>query len=291
MKILVTGASGFIGKHLIHQLSETYLSDLTIIANASNIESLNKAFPKKNINLIAKPYDIYNNDNDLNLFEYFLKPDKLIHLAWKGLPNYGNEYHITENLPNEFNFISNLIKNGLTDLTITGTCFEYGNIEGELFENFPTDPTNFYALAKDMLRKSLTLYQNQYKFNMKWLRLFYMYGIGQNSNSIISQLDKALNNDDKIFNMSGGEQIRDYLKVEEMVNFIIKISLLNNVNEIINISSGTPKKLIDFVTEYTNNQGKKIYFNKGYYNYSNFEPMSFWGNNNKLYTLLNSKNY
>ena len=75
----------------------------------------------------------------LNYFN-FLKSPSLIHLAWEGLPNYKAAFHVEENLPRHFPFLKNLIKNGLKDLTVTGTCFEYGMQEGSLQEDMEVFP-------------------------------------------------------------------------------------------------------------------------------------------------------
>ncbi len=279
MKILVTGATGFIGTHVLDYLLK--FKDISIIITSSNEYKLKTIYGNENVKII--PFDIYNHHNlELNLFKIFDSPDKLIHLAWRGLPNYGNSFHVTENLPKDFSFISNLIKNGLKDITITGTCFEYGMQEGELKEEMPSSPSNYYALAKDTLRRMLEIYQTQIIFDLKWVRLFYMYGKGQNSNSLIAQLDKSIENGDVLFNMSGGVQIRDYLPVAQIAKNIVKIALQNDVKGIINNSSGIPIKLADLITDYLNEKNKKIKLNLGFYPYSPFEPMDFWGNNVKL---------
>jgi nucleoside-diphosphate-sugar epimerase len=286
MKVLITGSTGFIGKHVIDYLLN--LDEIDIIVTSSNYEKLNYLFKSKNVTII--PFDIYNNQNpDLDLFNLFNKPDKVIHLAWKGLPNYNESFHVTDNLIKDFNFIKNLIHNGLKDITITGTCFEYGIIEGELNEDMITSPKNYYALAKDTLRKMLELYQVQNKFNLKWVRLFYLFGFGQNANSLIPQLELALNNNDKYFNMSGGEQIRDYLPVTEAAYNIVNIAFQSQIFGVINNCSGKPQKVVDIIKEYLKNNNKNIKLNLGYYPYSPYEPMSFWGNNQKLKTIQDNE--
>ena len=283
MKVLITGSTGFIGKNVIDTLLN--FKDINIIVTSSNEKKLNRVFANKSVKII--PFDIFNNQNfDLDLYKFFDMPDKLIHLAWKGLPNYGEYYHITENLQYDFKFITNLINNGLKDITISGTCFEYGMIEGELNENMPTNPTNYYALAKNTLRNMLEIHQIKNKFDLKWMRLFYMFGSGQNSNSLIPQLEKAINNEAPFFNMSGGEQIRDYLPVTEVANNIVKIALQSKITGIINNCSGKPQRVLDIVNNYLQENSKKINLNLGYYPYSSFEPMNFWGSNQKLNKII-----
>jgi len=279
MIILISGSTGFVGKHVVDYLLS--LDKINIIVTSSNLEKLKYFFQNKKVTII--PFDIHNDQySNLDLFNLFEKPDKLIHLAWSGLPNYGETFHMTENLIYDFKFLSNLIKNGLKDITIAGTCFEYGMIEGELNENMPTSPQNYYALAKDTLRKMLEIYKIENNFDLKWVRQFYMYGYGQSENSLIPQLENALNNGEQIFNMSGGDQIRDYLPVTDVAKNIVKIALQSKFSGIINTCSGLPQRVVDFIKDYLKNNNKNINLNLGYYPYSSFEPMAFWGNNQKL---------
>jgi len=281
MKILVTGATGFIGNHLIKE----FLNDIknNIIATSRNIEKAKKYEWFSKVNYI--PYDL-DSKEELNLFEYFDKPDMVIHLAWDGLPNYNDLIHIEKNLFNNYKFIKNLIINGLKDITIIGTCFEYGILDGCLSEDMQTNPSNSYGIAKDSLRKFIEQLKKQFEFNYKWIRLFYMYGEGQSEKSILSQVNKAIINEDKIFNMSKGEQLRDYLSVEKVAEYIVRISQSQSHNEIINCCSGKPIAIKDLVNGYLKKMNYQMKLNLGYYPYSNYEPMEFWGDNKKLNTIL-----
>lgn len=130
--------------------------------------------------------------------------------------------------------------------------------EGCLSEDMKTAPTNYYSIAKDHLRKSLEELQKQYSFNLKWIRLFYMYGKGQNPNSLLSQLDGALKRGDTIFNMSGGKQLRDYLPIAKVAEYIIKIALQDKADGIINCCSSRPISVKQLVEDYL----KKKSFNR-----------------------------
>ena len=276
-KVLVTGATGFIGNYLIQEL---LFRNFEIIATSSNTE---KAESFKWFSQVTyKSLDFNQLNNSINYYEYFEEPDLLIHLAWEGLPNYKEAFHVTENLPKHKLFLANLIKNGLKNVLVTGTCFEYGLQEGELNEEMECEPNNTYAIAKNELR----IFLESFKIDVKWLRLFYMFGKGQSQKSLISQLDNALNNNDEVFNMSGGEQVRDFLPVEIIAENIVNISMQNKVSGIINCCSGIPITVKQFVENYIEKKQKKIKLNLGYYPYPDFEPMHFWGNNNKLKQLL-----
>ena len=285
LKILVTGASGFIGNHLIKELLKN--TNHEIIATSRDIEKAKKYEWFSRVKYIS--YDL-NSQEELNLFEYFDKPDKVIHLAWDGLTNYNDLIHIEKNLFNNYQFIKNLVANGLKDITITGTCFEYGMVNGCLSEDIQTNPSNSYAIAKDSLRKFIEELKKQYKFNYKWIRLFYMYGEGQGEKSLIALLDKAIQNGEKEFNMSGGEQLRDYLHIQEVVSKISKIALQNKIdNQVINCCSGKPISIRRFVENYLNEKNYSMKLNLGYYPYPTYEPMAFWGDNTKFQKVLNEQ--
>lgn len=285
MKILVTGSTGFIGNHLINELLKDTNNE--VITTSRNEEKASKFDWFSEVKYA--PYDL-NTKEELNLFEYFNKPDKLIHLAWEGLPNYNDLVHIEKNLFNNYKLIKNLVTNGLKDITITGTCFEYGMVNGCLKEDLQTNPSNSYALAKDSLRKFIEELKKQYDFRYKWVRLFYMYGEGQGEKSLISLLDKAIKNEQKEFNMSGGEQLRDYLNIKEVVFYISKIALQEKIdNQIINCCSGKPISIRKFVEKYLELNNYKIKLNLGYYPYPNYEPMAFWGDNIKLKKVLDEQ--
>jgi len=279
-KILVTGATGFIGNYVVKELLK---NNCQVIATSQN-EYKASSFPWfPQVKFI--PFDLKDYDNAINYFEYFHKPDAMIHLAWEGLPNFEDDFHIVSNLPRHYRFLQNILHNGLKDITITGTCLEYGLQEGCLMEDSTALPGTAYANAKDSLRKMLLELQLQEQFIFKWVRLFYMFGNGQNANSILAQLDKAIALGEPSFNMSGGEQVRDYLPVEQVAKYLVKIALQNKVIGIINCCSGKPITIKELVMEHLHRKGASMQLNMGYYPYPAYEPMRFWGDTHKLNLL------
>lgn len=281
MKVLVTGATGFIGGYVVRELIN---QGYRVVATSKNPEKA-KAFEWiSQVQYI--PYDL--NVTQENFFEFFQQPELLIHLAWEGLPNYKDLFHLEDNLFSNCRFLKNMIEHGLKSLVVTGTCFEYGMQSGALSEGMETKPDNPYGLAKDTLRKFLEQLQKNIDFELKWVRLFYIYGKGQSPNSILSQLDKVLEKGEADFNMSGGEQLRDYLPVEKVAEYIVKIAMQSKGYGIINCCSGTPISIRKLVENYLKKKQKSIHLNLGYYPYPDYEPMAFWGDSAKLNNILNS---
>jgi len=279
-KVLVTGATGFIGNYVVKKLLKKKCS---VIASSVTKQKAEQAAWFDQVTYI--PFNLADHDARINYYAFFHEPELMIHLAWEGLPDYKASFHEEINFPRHLNFLTNLVHHGLTDLAVTGTCFEYGMQEGCLREDMPALPSNPYGKAKDMLRRELEKLQTHDSFALKWLRLFYMYGEGQNPNSLLSQLDRALVNGDDVFNMSGGQQVRDFMPVERVAEYIVAIALQKKVTGIINCCSGEPITVKEFVEQYLKKTDRKIDLNLGFYPYPDYEPMKFWGDNRKLKTI------
>ena len=266
-KVIVSGATGFIGQHLIPILLKDGYEVLAISRNQKRAEFLPWF---KDVKFIS--YD-FHSDQQITKVEGFRG---LIHLAWQDLPNYDSSIHVKKNLPRSYEFIESLLNKGVNQVLVAGTCFEYGLKSGAISSSSTTEPTTLYATAKDTLRKKLSLLSLNKDFNLQWARIFYMFGKGQNSNSIISQLDLAIKNKQKVFHMSGGEQLRDYLPVEKAAEKLSNLYKSGNQG-IFNICSGKPISIKNLVESYIEKNNSNIIPKYGYYPYSVYEPMQFWG--------------
>lgn len=280
LRVAVTGASGFVGHHIIQSLANAPVS---IVAHARTVrpEHINSE------KLSWVYFDLA--DDSLDAFERLQRPDILLHLAWEGLPNYNAQRHFVVELPRQFQFLSQVVDSGLKRLVVTGTCLEYGLSPGERHETDSTEPTTFYGLAKDTLRRSLVLRYSESNLDFRWLRLFYQYGPGQAATSLYSQLHAAIARGDREFDMSYGEQIRDFMPAEDVSEAIIKVALATSSPSIINICSGIPRSVRGLVEQWRELAHSRISLNLGRYPYPNYEPFAFWGNRSRLNDLLESQ--
>ena len=269
MKVAVTGATGFIGRHVLRELAAQNLEVVALVRPSSSADI--QGLP------VSKVLKIDLHEPSDNLFEQMGQPDVLIHLAWGGLPNYNSLHHFETELPAHFRFLKQLVNSGLKHLLVAGTCFEYGMQSGPLSINTEPKPINPYGFAKDSLRRELQFLQKQYPFSLTWARIFYLFGQGQSETSLYSQLTNAVERREKVFNMSGGEQLRDYQNVVEASRQLVKLALKENSSELVNICSGKPTSVRSLVEEWIETNSWEIKLNLGYYPYSDFEPMAFWG--------------
>jgi nucleoside-diphosphate-sugar epimerase len=282
VKVLVTGATGFVGRHVVEALLARDCEVRAVARNAETAASL----PWINaVEFIAA--DIHA--PTLNIEALTDGIDALVHLAWPGLPNYQALFHFEHNLMADYRFIKGAVEAGVSQVLVTGTCFEYGLQSGPLSEQTAPQPSNPYGLAKNTLREFLQNLQRVQPFTLQWARLFYLHGEGQNPNSLLAALDRAIDAGDERFNMSGGEQLRDYLAIETAAGYLAAILHQRDFDGVINCASGQPISVRALVEQRLHARGSSIQLNLGHYPYPTHEPMAFWGVADRLQQLLGAE--
>lgn len=277
MRIAITGATGFIGRNLLSELEK---GDHTILLLLRSEFSAREFAP--NVERIRFDFT----EEPTNFFERIGKPDALIHLAWGGLPNYRSTHHFESELPRHFNFLKRVILAGVKKVIVAGTCFEYGDVSGCVDEFHPTDPTNPYGFAKDSLRRQLEFLRLTYDFELTWPRIFYLYGTGQASGSLIPLLDAAIDRGDRTFPMTHGEQLRDYMSITEVAKTLSSLALSKRDCGVVNLCSGKPVSVRRIVEDRIRERGSEIKPVFGALAYSGIEPLAFWGSRKKLDSVL-----
>ena len=277
--ILVTGASGGLASGIIRTLLD---AGVRVTATSRSKDAVSSLPYYQFVEF--KEWDL--NDVPVDLFNYFGKPDAVLHLAWELLSDLKNPAHEKEILEKQKLFLKHLIEGGLQDLTVVGTAYEYGMRSGECFETDDAEPVVPYGNGKNLLRLYLEALQAQHSFNLKWIRLFNVFSEGRKGKNLYSHLMSAIESKLDYFNMSGGEQVRDYMYGEEAANKLAAISLQTEVVGVINCCSGRPVQLKDMILNFMKEKGLTIPLNLGYYPYLAHEPMQQWGNPAKMNRAL-----
>jgi len=283
MRVMVTGATGFVGRHVVNAL---LVHGHSIVSVARDLKRAQEMPWFDRVEFIQ--CDLHESFQPLLQPECL--PDAIVHLSWPGLPNYQDFFHISKNLPADLAFLEAAVKSGVPHMLVAGTCLEYGMQYGPLTEAMETTPTTPYGFAKDALRKALQLLQRERPFTLQWMRLFYMYGEGQNKNSLLAQLERAIHEGQAAFNMSKGDQLRDYLSIQEVALNFVRTLENPQCNGVINCCSGQPVSVFDLVKEHCREKDSQIHLNRGFYPYPDYEPLAFWGVPTKL-MMLNRTNY
>jgi len=270
MKILITGASGFIGGAIVKRLQINSTVELICTTRHKSEASEKNIF-----------FDLFSTNFEDNLLLKFGSPDLVLHCAWGNVKKINSLKHLDTELSYHMRFIENLARNGAKKIVVLGSCFEYGKQNGEVNENQIPNPNTTYAVAKDTLRRYIEFLNIKYEFDFQWLRIFYVYDeMGLEGSNIISLLKKAVDRGDKVFDMSLGEQCLDYTELKELSQMIEKIILQNKFNGIINCCSGKPIMVNELIQKSLKKWDRKINFNRGKYPYREFESLLIWGNRN-----------
>jgi nucleoside-diphosphate-sugar epimerase len=271
VKLAITGASGFLGKHVAAQ---TRTMDIPVVLTARDPARLPKDIAAGRAMALDMSSELHS------AYERLGKPEVLLHLAWGGLPNYTALRHFEEELPQQYRFLKALITSGLPRLVVVGTCLEYGLQSRRLCEDTPCSPVTPYGLAKHTLHR-LEFLAKEIPFELVWARLYYTFGSGQNQKSLYTRLSEAIARGDSSFAMSHGEQIRDYLSANEVASTLLGVALSSNIG-VVNICSGQPISVRRLVEQWINDRKATLRLDLGRYPYPVYEPLALWGDNTKL---------
>lgn len=271
-KIIVTGANGYIGRHVVKELIKQNIDFLAVDISTDTLPD--------NINKMN--CDIFN---EKNLFDKFGKPDILLHLAWRDGFVHNSKKHF-EDLSSHFNFLTSMIDNGIKQVCILGTMHEVGYFEGKIDENTPTNPLSQYGIAKNALRKSIELYCNGKDTVYQWIRAFYIYSNDEKGNSIFSKLVQSHLNAKKDFPFTSGKNKYDFISVEELSKQIVAVINQNKINGIINCCSGKPISLGEKVEQFIKENELNIKLNYNVYPDRKYDSPIIYGDNSKISKIM-----
>ena len=275
-KILITGANGYIGQHVSNTIKK-------IVKNHELIRTDIRPSQGNDNNFID--CDILNEASNINLYEKLGKPDVLIHLAWQDGFNHKSLSHIA-NLYNHYLFIKNMIESGCSSISIMGSMHEVGYYEGAVDENTPCNPLSLYGIAKNSLREMSLLLAKDTNCSMKWLRGFYIYGDDIKNHSIFTKIKQMANDGQKTFPFTDGLNKYDFISVDNIAEQIVKASIQNEIDGIINVCSGKPVTLKEQVEKFINENNLDIKPEYGVFPTRPYDSPAIWGNNTKINEIL-----
>ncbi|WP_060508314.1 NAD(P)-dependent oxidoreductase [Pseudomonas sp. NBRC 111124] len=282
LHVLVTGATGFVGRHLVAELLARGCSVRALARDEQRARTL-PWFDQ--VQFVAGDLQQAGAEQVASWVDGV---DAVAHLAWPGLPNYQALFHLEQNLMADYRFIKHAVESGVRQVLVTGTCFEYGMQSGPLDEQCAARPANPYGLAKHSLHQFLQALQLHQPFTLQWARLFYLHGEGQNPNSLLAALDRAIDAGAATFDMSAGEQLRDFQSITDAARQLAALLQHPEFSGVVNCASGRPVAVRSLVEQRLRERGAELHLNLGHYPYPTHEPMAFWAVTDRLQHLLQS---
>lgn len=273
-RIAVTGAQGYIGRHVVASLEKRGHDVLRIIHPASTGTDEN----------VVK-LDILNASSQ-ELSTALEGVESVVHLAWQAGFNHNDPSHL-QNVMGHIEFINNLASAGIKDISIAGTMHEIGYHVGEVNENTACNPTNPYGIAKNFLRQVCFNLASKNELSIKWLRMYYITGDDRHSNSIFTKILLAEDEGKKTFPLNSGEMLYDFINVEELGLQIATAALQNEVTGIINCCSGKPVSLRTAVERFIKENGLSIKPEYNVFPSRSYDSPAVWGGSQKIQKIMN----
>jgi len=233
MRILLTGASGFLGSRVLAEL----------LAREHEVHAVVRAStdrwrmpPEGATGLVL---------HEARLDEPPIEPELAIHLAWYSVP--GRYLSATDNF--ECLEMSERLAGRLRcRMVAAGTCFEYLESSDAMRESHPLAPGTLYASCKDSLRRRL-----EERGDQAWLRFFPMYGPGEDPRRLVPSVAIPIL-ERREARLTAGAQRRDYLHVDDAARAVVDVSL-SNIEGPVNICSGRAPTVAEVAIEVSRRAG------------------------------------
>ena len=274
MKILVTGANGYIGRHVVPCLLD-YGHE--VIACDINIEGVDPRATSVSMNLFEHTYN--------NIFERLHCPDACIHFAWRNGFVHNSTTHMGD-LSSHYMFMTSLMEQGLKQIVVMGSMHEVGYWEGMIKENTPCNPLSQYAIAKDALKRSLQLYCKTNNIVFQWLRGYYIVGDDKHNHSIFAKIIEAEEQGKATFPFTSGKIKYDFIDVNELACQITAVASQQTVTGIIDCCSGNPVSLGEKVESFIKENGFKIRLDYGAFPDRPYDSPIIYGDTSKIKSII-----
>ena len=238
MKVLVTGATGFIGRNVIEQLvSQNRWTVVAIARSATSDLPGGVEFETVDLLSAASAADMMAR----------IRPTHWIHLAWNATP--GQFWTARSNFDwtaSSLVMLNSFLSHGGRRAVLAGSCAEYDwQTQSVLSERSAVRPATLYGVCKDHLRRSVDLANTHLDASLAWGRIFWLYGPGEPAGRLVSGVCAALANE-KPIDVGNGSETRDYLHVSDVAAALVA-ALDTDFRGTFNIGSGQARSVRDIL--------------------------------------------
>lgn len=241
-KVLLTGATGLIGKYAIKPLLDLGFEVFVVSSKDAKCKVQSAKCIKANLLDFADIKRIFEE----------VKPEYLLHFAWDTTPGVYLESNVNFDwVQASLEMLKQFKANGGKRAVFAGTCFEY-EFADELLNESKTklNPVSTYAKCKNHLNGLATSYCEKNDISFGWGRIFYVYGENEHEKRLVPHVIKSLS-ENKEVTITAGELKRDYMFAGDIAEGFVAF-LNSDVQGCVNICTGKApkiKEIVDFISE------------------------------------------
>jgi nucleoside-diphosphate-sugar epimerase len=237
MKVLVTGATGFLGQHICRALLQRG-HELAGLSRHGGV-----AGPELGSRYRSISYAMGDQFPEAVLD---FTPEVIVHLAWDGIPDF-SEQKCVANVESQLRFLNETKRfTSLRKILVAGTCREYGLKQGVCIESDSAVPDSYFSWAKQSLHDFFSLNCQKRGISLSWFRIFYVFGPGQRGESLIPTLISAFkkNTEPKISNPMA---VNDYIYISDVVKAFVMSAENVECEGTFNLGSGRTTSIAEIV--------------------------------------------
>lgn len=275
MRIFLTGATGFIGSHVLQQA----------LLQGHEVHALKRKESSPRIPLTGSP-TWHEGQLTYDWTEQLCATDILIHLAAYGVSGGSDDWEtcFQVNVSDSLQLWRQAVECGVTRFIVCGSCFEYGK-SGTRYNKIPPDaplwPTTAYAASKASATMAAVALAETHLLNLVVVRPFHVYGLGEDKHRFWPGLVQAAHTGND-YATTRGDQIRDFTPVSEIAKCILELaaqteSIGGSISgpAIANVGTGQQKRLREFADFEWNRLGARGQILYGEIPYRTNEVMSY----------------
>jgi nucleoside-diphosphate-sugar epimerase len=270
-RVLVTGASGFVGRHCLPLLVDQGYEVHGLCRDPDRCSISEVSWHRGDLLQAGYAGELMRQ----------LRPQFLLHLAWYSVP--GEFWEARENLDwlrASLELLSAFRENGGGRLVAAGTCAEYDWNAGECREDItPLLPATLYGMSKHALERIVHSYKAQSGLSSAWGRLFFLYGPYEHPSRLVAYVVQSLLKGEPAF-CSDGLQVRDFMYVKDVASAFVSL-LTSEVQGPVNIALGNPVSVREVLNEISQQTGRPDLLRLGARD-SRPEPARIWADARRL---------
>lgn len=280
MRVLLTGASGFIGSYVARLLQSQGYTVYALVRPTSDLWRIQDII--SNLEIVK---------GDLTLREEMkaqlksIQPNLCIHLAWcEAIDGYLSGSGHVDSLVIGLDLVRELVAVGCRRILIAGTCVEYDTSLGYLSEASPDKAESLYAATKHALHKVTDQFVRGVGAELVWIRFFSLFGPFEDERRLVPSIILQLLRND-VAKVTPGAQVRDYLYVEDAAEAVCALAM-SRFTGTINVASGRPISVGDLALKIGTILNKRELVSLGARPYRDSEPMFVCANIDRLRDVI-----